>query len=104
MSETQAERYRRLRWQCRRGILELDRILSASVSNQAIQFSTLDWVMAVFILFGFLAVFALQAMVTTRINRPFLRAFYVHALNGFYLDIPARRITARFWGHESPTP
>ncbi|MCB1874539.1 MAG: succinate dehydrogenase assembly factor 2 [Chromatiales bacterium] len=29
MSETQAERYRRLRWQCRRGILELDRILSA---------------------------------------------------------------------------
>ncbi|MCA9443558.1 MAG: hypothetical protein KC964_22345, partial [Candidatus Omnitrophica bacterium] len=84
--------------------LTVDRILSASVSNQAIQFSTLDWVMAVFILFGFLAVFALQAMVTTRINRPFLRAFYVHALNGFYLDIPARRITARFWGHESPTP
>jgi hypothetical protein len=29
---------------------------------------------------------------------------YVHATNGFYLDIPARRVTAWVWGGTAPTP
>ena len=29
---------------------------------------------------------------------------YVHAMNGFYIDIPARRLTARFYGQTAPGP
>jgi len=33
-----------------------------------------------------------------------LEALHVHATHGFYLDIPARRITARIWGLKTPVP
>jgi len=35
---------------------------------------------------------------------PLVRSLYVHAANGLYCDIPARRITARFWGLTTPVP
>jgi hypothetical protein len=28
----------------------------------------------------------------------------VHAMHGFYIDIPARRVTALLWGRSAPVP
>jgi NAD(P)H-quinone oxidoreductase subunit 5 len=53
---------------------------------------------------GFLAVFAIQATATNLARLPTIRSLYVHAANGFYCDIPARRLTARVWGLTAPVP
>lgn len=53
---------------------------------------------------GFLSIFILQALMIPIGKIPFMRALYVHALNGFYLDIPSRRIAGIFWGKSSPVP
>lgn len=53
---------------------------------------------------GFLAVFAIQATATTLARLPTIRSLYIHAANGFYCDIPARRLTARVWGLTAPVP
>lgn len=53
---------------------------------------------------GFLGVFWLQTVANGPAVGSVLRSLYVHAANGFYLDVPARRLTARVWGQTSPTP
>lgn len=53
---------------------------------------------------GFATIFALQAFAKSSCSHPGMRWLYVQAANGFYLDIPARRLTARVWGSASPTP
>jgi len=49
-------------------------------------------------------VFAIQVAASWLARLPMVRALYVHASNGFYCDIPARQITARVWGLETPVP
>jgi hypothetical protein len=53
---------------------------------------------------GFIGAFMLQAAAAGLAHLPWVRAFYIHATNGFYADIPARRITAKLWGGVAPTP
>ncbi|MFO0866763.1 MAG: proton-conducting transporter membrane subunit [Gemmataceae bacterium] len=53
---------------------------------------------------GFVGVFFLQALADRLSHMPAIRSLYVHAANGFYLDIPVRRLTARIWGGIAPTP
>jgi len=53
---------------------------------------------------GFLGVLILQLLIQSNVRTPVLDALHVHAANGFYLDIPARRLTARLWGRSDPTP
>ncbi|MEQ8784842.1 MAG: proton-conducting transporter membrane subunit [Pirellulaceae bacterium] len=83
--------------------LVTDRVLLASVSHHAIAPSPLDAAVLGLTAVGFLGVFCLQAASGSR-AAPWLRSLYVHALNGFYFDIPARRLTARVWGRITPTP
>ena len=51
---------------------------------------------------GFIFICVLQTIFTSLTDLPVVRALYVHAMNGLYLDIPARRLTARFWGQAAP--
>lgn len=53
---------------------------------------------------GFGGVFLLQATVPRAVTLSAMRTLYVHAANGFYLDVPARRLTAAVWRCNSPTP
>lgn len=66
--------------------------------------SALELLVAVIVVLGFLAVFAIQAATPLLARLPAVRALHVHAANGFYLDIPARRLTARLWGLSDPVP
>lgn len=63
-----------------------------------------EWLALGLIAPGFLGVFWLQTIANGPAVSSVLRSLYVHAANGFYLDVPARRLTARVWGQTSPTP
>ncbi len=82
--------------------LTTDYIIADSVSHRAITPSILDYVILGLVAVGFVGVFALQAVMGSLSHRPWVRSLYVHAMNGFYLDIPARRVTAFFWGQAAP--
>lgn len=86
------------------GWLVVDHLLSTTVSHQIIEPSRFDFVVMGFVSVGFVAVFSLQAFANRWPNSVALQSLYVHATNGFYLDIPARRLTARVWGSAGPTP
>ena len=81
-----------------------DNILSSSVSQQPVTPSTLDNLLLALVAIGFLGVFVLQAVTPRLSSSPLLSSLYVHAANGFYCDIPARRLTARVWGIGTPAP
>ncbi len=80
----------------------MDHLVSNSVSHRIPPQSTLDLVILALVAFGFLSVFALQAVSARLAQRRWVRSLYVHAMNGFYIDIPARRITARIYGVAAP--
>ena len=82
----------------------MDWVMSFSVSHTMVQASLLNAVVIGIVACGFLGVFVLQALAGSIANSSFMQMLYVHALNGFYVDIPARRLTARFWGHTAPVP
>lgn len=89
--------------------LAIDTLLATSVSHRVLPPSPHDIAVISIVALGFIALFVLQAVVTraTRsrsTQSSALRSLYVHASNGFYLDIPARRLTARIWGGAAPTP
>lgn len=86
------------------GWLAMDWLLAIPTVDNVTWPSPLDSAVIGFVALGFTAVFALQIAVGRSATWPLFRALYVHAVNGFYLDIPARRITARVWGDQSPTP
>ncbi len=86
------------------GWYAIDRVLASSVSLQAVPPSAPDVLQVSLVLAGFMAVFALQIATRFSARRPALRSLYVHASHGFYLDIPARRLTAWVWGAKAPTP
>jgi len=82
--------------------LVADQILLHSVSHQTITPSLLDSLVILIVALGFIGIFLLQAAAASGWSRPLFRSFYVHALNGFYLDVPARRVTARVYGQRGP--
>ena len=85
--------------------LWMDRLLaSASVAHGAGPASAFDIAVAVIVVVGFVGVFAVQAAGMTLSRLPLVRSLYVHAANGLYCDIPARRLTARVWGLKAPVP
>jgi hypothetical protein len=43
-------------------------------------------------------IFIVQNFIQSFAHLPWVQVFYVHANNGFYLDIPFRRITGWFYG------
>lgn len=84
------------------GLLLTEHVLSAA-EIPLVTAQSLDPTVAILVALGFLGVFVLQAVAAGR-GGPWLSSLFVHAMNGFYLDIPARRITARFWGLKTPVP
>lgn len=64
----------------------------------------LDILVFMLVTLGFLAIFILQVLMVPMGRLPIMRALYVHAMNGFYLDIPSRKIAGVFWGKSSPVP
>ncbi len=83
----------------------VDRLLASSaVAGDAMTPSALDVVLGAGIVLAFVGVFAIQATATSLARLPLVRALQVHAANGFYLDIPARQLTARVWGLTTPVP
>lgn len=79
-----------------------DYALATSVSHQKLSPSLFDSLVTGLVGLGFIGIFFLQATTRMTTPGPLMRSMYVHAVNGFYLDVPARRITAWAWGHEGP--
>ena len=77
--------------------LVMDSLIGNAVPRGATSSSWLDFVVFGMVGFGFIFICLLQAVISPLSHRPFLRALFVHAMNGFYLDIPARRLTALCW-------
>lgn len=87
------------------GVAAFDSILAASsVARSMPPASTLDRIVAGLVVMGFLTVFTIQSTSQFLVRLPAIRALHVHAANGFYLDIPARQLTARVWGLTTPVP
>lgn len=84
--------------------LAIDWALTPCVPHLRQHFGLTESLALGLIAFGFLGVFWLQAVANGPDVSSTLRSLYVHAANGFYLDVPARRLTARVWGQTSPTP
>jgi NAD(P)H-quinone oxidoreductase subunit 5 len=76
----------------------------SAVALKVLPTSVFDMAVSGLVVIGFLGVFAIQAATATLARLPAIRALHVHAANGFYCDIPARRITARVWGLTAPVP
>lgn len=79
-----------------------DHALASSVSHQKVIPSLFDSLVTGFVGLGFIGIFLLQATIRLATQGPLMRSVYVHAVHGFYLDVPARRITAWAWGHHGP--
>jgi NAD(P)H-quinone oxidoreductase subunit 5 len=82
--------------------LVMNNILADTVPHQSTPPSLLDSVVFWLVTLGFIFICALQTVFTSLTDLPVVRSLYVHAMNGLYLDIPARRLTARFWGQSAP--
>lgn len=82
--------------------LTMDRLVASSTSHHTVVPSTLDVAVLILVAVGFIGIFTLQALSGPLAPRRWIRALYVHAMNGFYIDIPARRLTARFYGQTAP--
>lgn len=82
--------------------LLIDRLVASSTSHHTVVSSTLDAAVMALVGMGFVGVFTLQALSVSRARRRWVRALYVHAMNGFYIDIPARRLTSWFYGQTAP--
>ncbi|SFJ57420.1 proton-conducting transporter transmembrane domain-containing protein [Planctomicrobium piriforme] len=82
--------------------LLIDSLFAGSKSHILVPASSLDMPVIVLVAAGFTGIFALQSVTASFARAAWLRALYVHAMNGFYIDIPARRITARFWRQSAP--
>jgi NAD(P)H-quinone oxidoreductase subunit 5 len=84
------------------GYLGMDAVLSSSVSYKSLPVSWPGTVTMSLMAIAVLGVFLLQTYATSVWRWSLLRSLYVHAFHGFYLDIPAQRLTARFWQQSVP--
>jgi NAD(P)H-quinone oxidoreductase subunit 5 len=76
----------------------------SAVAHAVLPTSVFDMAVSGLVVVGFFGVFAIQAATATLTRLSAIRALHVHAANGFYCDIPARKITARVWGLTAPVP
>ena len=84
------------------GYRVMDHVLADSASHYEVASSPLDVGVLALVALGFAGVFALQALAERFAQYWWFRALYVHAMNGFYIDIPARRLTALFYRQSAP--
>jgi NAD(P)H-quinone oxidoreductase subunit 5 len=82
--------------------LVMDHLVTSSISHHTVVHSTLDTVILALVVLGFTGLFTLQAISDRFTHHRWVRTLYVHAMNGFYIDIPARRLTARIYGVTAP--
>ena len=82
--------------------LVMNNILAETVPHLTMPPSSMDRIVFWLVTMGFGFICVLQSIFIPLTHRPFVRTLYVHAMNGLYLDIPARRLTARFWGQSAP--
>jgi NAD(P)H-quinone oxidoreductase subunit 5 len=82
--------------------LAMDHLVASSTSHHTTARSALDLVILAIVALGFVGIFVLQAVSGPLAGQRWVRALYVHAMNGFYIDIPARRLTARIYGVTGP--
>lgn len=75
----------------------MDRLLATSVSHFVVPLSAIDTVLMFIVAAGFLSLFALQVGLVHSNHSPRLRSLYVHASNGFYLDVATEKITVQIW-------
>ncbi len=80
----------------------MNNILADTVPHLTMLPSSMDNVIFWLVTLGFGFICILQSIFIPLTELPLVRAIYVHAMNGLYLDIPARRLTARFWGQSAP--
>ncbi|MBS0265321.1 MAG: hypothetical protein JSS02_25530 [Planctomycetes bacterium] len=81
-----------------------DLVLADSIANQSLPPSIISASVTAVVVLGFASLFILQSLPGGLDRRPWVQALYVHALNGFYVDIPARRLTAMFYRQSAPVP
>ena len=82
--------------------LGMDRLVASSTSQHLVVPSPLDLAVLGVVALGFVGVFTLQSLSGSFARLRWVRALYVHAMNGFYIDIPARRLTAWFYRQTAP--
>ena len=82
----------------------VDRLIQNVVPHHVPPPNMFDAALIACVAAGFAGVFLLQSTAERFAGRSAMRSLYVHAANGFYLDIPARRLTAQFYGSAAPTP
>ena len=63
---------------------------------------TLSEFVIALVVIGFAGLFGLQLIIQHAADRNWIRPLYVHAMNGFYVDIPARRLTAFIYRQVAP--
>jgi len=73
-----------------------DYLLTTSVSHTHVSLSLWDKLIVAVVAIGFLGTFAVQVGGGRLRGSPILKILYVHASNGFYIDIVANKFTARF--------
>lgn len=79
----------------------MDGLVASSTSHHVAASSPFELVLLGTISLAFAGMFVLQALAPSLAARQWVRALYVHLMNGFYIDIPARRITAWCYGQTS---
>lgn len=82
----------------------LERLLHESLSRPAFEHTLTDTIVAIGILLGFWGVIAVAASAERFAHRPWINRLYVHVLHGFYIDVPARRLTAWIYHQLTPVP
>ena len=76
----------------------IDSLLAATMSRQPLERSLLDRAVHVVAVASFVAIFIVQNFIQNFSHMGWVQVFYVHANNGFYLDIPFRRLTGWIYG------
>lgn len=76
----------------------IDSLLAATMSRPHLERSPLDVVVHIVAMACFVAIFIVQNFIQSFSHLGWVQVFYVHANNGFYLDIPFRRLTGWIYG------
>lgn len=85
-------------------LFAMDFALAGSVPHRQASVSILDEALIVMTFVCFCGLLTLPILANSPAGAAWLARFYVHVINGFYVDIPARQLTARFWGRTTPVP
>jgi NAD(P)H-quinone oxidoreductase subunit 5 len=81
----------------------IDGVVAESVAHARLPLTAWDIAIIATVAAGLLSVFALQVAVAANWQARWLQALYVHASNGFYIDIFAHRLAQRWSTRTAPT-